>query len=141
MWLKKTRGESSVLIKVQPPWPKVQERVDRYGLAALTENSVSDINVLRAQLISARHRDIAMEHGETIVGQSCVAVGIYQRERHAIAVLSICLPSERMRTRCEESAGVARQTARTLLQQGISSHVRQPTDDLEASHRASGNHG
>jgi DNA-binding IclR family transcriptional regulator len=82
-----------------------------------------------------------MEHGETIVGQSCVAVGIYQRERHAIAVLSICLPSERMRTRCEEYAGVARRTARILLQQGISSHVPQPTDDLEASRRASGNHG
>ena len=42
------------LLMAQPPWPKVQERIDRNGLPALTENSVSDINILRAQLISAR---------------------------------------------------------------------------------------
>ena len=119
----------------QLPWPKVQERIDRYGLPALTENSVSDISILRAQLISARHHDIAMEHGETIVGQSCVAVGIHQRERHTIAALSICTPSERMRSRCEEYVRVARRTARTLLQQGISAQVPRPTEDLQASRR------
>jgi DNA-binding IclR family transcriptional regulator len=129
------------LLMAQLPWQKVQDRIDRYGLPALTENSVSDINVLRAQLISARHRDLAIEHDETIVGQSCVAVGIYQRERHAIGALSICTPSERMRTHYAEYAEVARRTARTLLQQGISSQVPQPTDDLEANRRASGNHG
>jgi len=69
------------LLMAQLPWPKVQERIDRYGLPALTENSVSDIRTLRAQLISARRHDIAVEHGETIAGQSCVAVGIYQRAR------------------------------------------------------------
>jgi DNA-binding IclR family transcriptional regulator len=37
------------LLMAQLPWPKVQERIDRYRLPALTENSVSDINILRAQ--------------------------------------------------------------------------------------------
>jgi DNA-binding IclR family transcriptional regulator len=123
------------LLMAQLPWPKVQERIDRYGLPALTENSVSDISILRAQLISARRHDIAMEHGETIAGQSCAAVGIYQRERHIIAALSICAPSERMRVRCEEYVRVARRTARTLIQQGISAQVPRPTDVLEASRR------
>lgn len=71
------------LLMAQLPWPKVQERIDRNGLPALTENSVSDINILRAQLISARRHDIATEHGETIAGQSY------------IAALSICVPSAR----------------------------------------------
>src|SRR5258708_20336479 len=63
------------LLMAQLPWPKVQERIDRYGLPALTENSVSDISILRAQLISARRHAIAMEHGETIAGTSIVAAG------------------------------------------------------------------
>jgi DNA-binding IclR family transcriptional regulator len=97
------------LLMAQLPWPKVQERIDRYGLPALTENSVSDIRTLRAQLISAR--------------------------RHDIAALSICAPSEKMRSRCEEYVRIARRTTRTLIQQGISSQVPRPTDDLEASRR------
>jgi hypothetical protein len=83
------------LLMAQLPWPKAQERIDRYRLPALTENSVSDINILRAQLISARRHDIATEHGETIAGQSCIAVGISRRGRHTIAALSICVPSAR----------------------------------------------
>jgi len=126
------------LLMAQLPWPKVQERIDRYGLPALTENSVSDISILRAQLISARRHDIAMEHGETIAGQSCVAVGIYQRERHTIAALSICAPSEKMRSRCEEYVRVARRTTRRLIQQGISAQVSPAIDELEASRRVSG---
>jgi DNA-binding IclR family transcriptional regulator len=108
------------LLMAQLPWSKVQERIDRYGLPALTENSVSDIDILRAQLISARRHDIATEHGETIAGQSCIAVGISHRERHPIAALSICVPSDRMRSRCEEYVLVARRTTRALLQQCIS---------------------
>jgi len=111
------------LLMAQLPWPKALEWIDRYGLPSLTENSVSDVNVLRAQLSSAQRQGIAIEHGETIVGQSCIAVGIYQSERHATAALSICVPSERMQNRYEDYLRVARRTARTFLQQGISSHV------------------
>jgi DNA-binding IclR family transcriptional regulator len=111
------------LLMAQLPWAKAQDWIDRYGLARLTENSVSDVDVLRAQLIVARDRDIAMEHGETIVGQSCVAVGIYPRERHAVAALSICAPSEKLRTRHDEYVRIARRTAQTLLRQGMSSHA------------------
>jgi DNA-binding IclR family transcriptional regulator len=128
------------LLMAQLPWSKVQERIDRYGLPALTENSVSDIDILRAQLISARRHDIATEHGETIAGQSCIAVGISQRERHTIAALSICVPSDRMRSRCEEEeyVRVARRTTRALLQQCISAQVPRPTDDPETSRRVGG---
>ena len=108
------------LLMAQLPWPKVQERIDRYGLPHLTENSVSDVNAFRAQLISARRDGAATEHGETFVGQSCTAVGIYQRERQAIAALSISMPTERMQNRGEECLRIARRSARILLQQGIS---------------------
>jgi hypothetical protein len=37
--------------------------------------------------------------------------------------LSICTPTETMHSRHEEFATIARQAARTLLKQGISSHV------------------
>jgi DNA-binding IclR family transcriptional regulator len=92
-------------------------------LPALTVNSVSDIEVFRKQLTCARENDLAVEHGETVIGQSCLAVGICARERRVIAALSICTPSETMHARHEEFARIARRAARTLLKQGISAHV------------------
>jgi DNA-binding IclR family transcriptional regulator len=105
------------------PWPKLQERIEAHGMPALTANSVSDIDVFRKQLTCARENDLAVEHGETIMGQSCLAVGIYAREHRVLAALSICTPTETMHARHEEFGKIARKAARTLLTQGISSHV------------------
>jgi DNA-binding IclR family transcriptional regulator len=119
-------GHTSALGKfliAQLPWPKVQERTVQHGLPALTVNSVSDIDVFRKQLTCARDNDLAVEHGETIIGQSCLAVGIYAREHGVLAALSICTPTETMHARHEEFARIARKAARTLLKQGISSQV------------------
>jgi DNA-binding IclR family transcriptional regulator len=119
-------GHTSALGKfliAQLPWPKVQERIKQYGLPALTVNSVSDIDVFRKQLTCARENDLAVEHGETVIGQSCLAVGIYAREHRVLAALSICTPTETMHARHEEFARIARKAARTLLKQGISSQV------------------
>ena len=119
-------GHASALGKLliaQLPWPKVLQRIDQYGLPALTVNSVSDIDVFRKQLTCARDNDLAVEHGETVIGQSCLAVGIYERERQVISALSICTPSETMHSRHQEFARIARRAARTLLKQGISSQV------------------
>jgi DNA-binding IclR family transcriptional regulator len=119
-------GHASALGKLliaQLPWPKVRERIEQYGLPALTVNSVSDIDVFRKQLTCARDNDLAVEHGETVIGQSCLAVGIYAREHRVLAALSICTPTETMHSRHEEFARIARKAARTLLKQGISSHV------------------
>lgn len=119
-------GHASALGKfliAQLPWPKVRERIEQYGLPALTVNSVSDIDVFRQQLTCARENDLAVEHGETVIGQSCLAVGIYAREHRVLAALSICTPTETMHARHEEFARIARKAARRLLTQGISSHV------------------
>jgi DNA-binding IclR family transcriptional regulator len=126
-------GHTSALGKflmAQLPWPKLQQRIEQNGLPALTVNSVSDIDVFRKQLTCARENDLAVEHGETVMGQSCLAVGIYERERRVIAALSICTPSETMHSRHEEFARIARRAACTLLKQGISSQV------LPVTHRS-----
>jgi DNA-binding IclR family transcriptional regulator len=102
------------LLMAQRPWPKLQERIQQYGLPALTVNSVSDIDVFRKQLTCARDNDLAVEHGETVLGQSCLAVGIYDREHRVIAALSICTPSETMHARHAEFARIARRAAYTL---------------------------
>jgi DNA-binding IclR family transcriptional regulator len=120
------RGHTSALGKfliAQLSWPKVHQRIEQCGLAPLTVNSVSDIDVFRQQLTCARENDLAVEHGETVIGQSCLAVGIYAREHRVLAALSICTPTETMHSRHEEFARIARKAARTLLKQGIPSHV------------------
>ena len=106
----------------QLPWSAVEELIDRNGLPRLTENSVTDVNILRAQLISVRRDDIATEHGETIPDQSCIAVGIHQRDRRPIAALSISAPTERLRNRRDEYLRIARRTARGLVQNEIPPH-------------------
>jgi DNA-binding IclR family transcriptional regulator len=108
------------LLMAQLPWPIVRDRIDRYGLPRLTMNSVTDVRIVRAQLLAAQRHDIAVEHGETLVGQSCLAVGIHQRERGTVAALSICAPSQRLHDRYEDYLRAARRTARALLQQRIS---------------------
>jgi DNA-binding IclR family transcriptional regulator len=98
-------GHTSALGKflmAQRPWPKLRERIEQHGLPALTVNSVSDLEVFRKQLTCARENDLAVEHGETVTGQSCLAVGIYAREHRVLAALSICTPTETMHSRHEE---------------------------------------
>jgi DNA-binding IclR family transcriptional regulator len=110
-------GHASALGKflmAQRPWPKLQERIEQFGFPELTANTVSDIDVFRQQLTCARQNDLAVEHGEVVMGHSCVAVGIYERERRVIAALSICTPSETMHARHEEFVRIARRAARTL---------------------------
>ncbi|WP_354526024.1 IclR family transcriptional regulator C-terminal domain-containing protein [Mycolicibacterium sp. 624] len=63
--------------------------------------------------------------GETVVGQSCIAVGVYQAERRPIAALSISMPTERMQYRLEEYLRIARRTDRAVVQQGISPQIDQ----------------
>jgi DNA-binding IclR family transcriptional regulator len=109
------------LLMAQLPWPTVEELIEQNGLPRFTKNSVVDVDVFRAQLLSAQQDDVAMEHGETFPGQSCIAVGVYQRDRRAIAALSISTPTERLLKRSEEYARIARRTAGALVQQGVSS--------------------
>jgi DNA-binding IclR family transcriptional regulator len=68
-------------------------------------------DALVRQLTCARENDLAVEHGETVVGQSCLAVGIYEREGRVLAALSICTPTETMHSRHEEFAKIVRKAA------------------------------
>lgn len=107
------------LLMAQLPWSTVEELIARTGLPRLTDNSVVDVNILHAQLISARRDDVATDHGETIPDHSCIAVGIHQRDHRAIAALSISAPTERLLNRREEYIRIARRTARTLVQNTV----------------------
>lgn len=110
------------LLMAQLPWPAVEELIYRTGLRRLTGNSVVDVNILHAQLISARRDDVATEHGETIPDHSCIAVGIHQRDHRAMAALSISAPTERLLSRREEYIRIARRTARGLVQNAVPPH-------------------
>lgn len=106
------------LLMAQLPWAKVEERITRYGLPALTPASVTDSDLLRTQLASIRRQEFAVDHSETIAGQSCVAVAINQRLR-TIGALSICIPSDKIIANQEQLVQVARRAVRTLQQQGM----------------------
>ncbi|ULN49593.1 helix-turn-helix domain-containing protein [Mycolicibacterium goodii] len=105
------------LLIAQLPWTKVKERMPQNGAPLLAYGPVTDATILREELLSVRDQDLAIEHGRTITGHSCIAVGIHRRERRAVAALSICMPSERLQRNCDEYIGIARRAARALMQQ------------------------
>lgn len=109
------------LLMAQLPWPKVEERIDRYGLHTLTTDTVVCAEAFRTQLSRIQRTDFAVEHGEAVSGHSCIAVGIYNGERHMIAALSICTPSAKMHSRHDEYVRIAHRAARTVLPFDVSS--------------------
>jgi DNA-binding IclR family transcriptional regulator len=103
----------------QLPWSKVEERVGQYGLPALTESTVSSLDVFRRQLTDASRNCLATQDGELVEGQSCLAVGIRDSHRRVTAAVSICSTSERLHDSYDEFLLVLRRTARALADQGI----------------------
>ncbi len=72
------------------------------GLTALTENTITDIDVLCAQLDEIRATGFATEEGESGAHTSCVAVPIMQ-DGEIVAGLSVVFPSFRKTPeKCQE---------------------------------------
>jgi DNA-binding IclR family transcriptional regulator len=95
------------------PWARVEERIERCGLTAHTQNTIVDHSILRSQLAAIRHRDVAIEHGEYVPGRSCVAVGIYQHE-HIVGALSISTPTAKLSAMQNDYVRIARRTAHAM---------------------------
>lgn len=63
---------------------------------ALTENTITDPERLREELVQARLRGYAMDNGEIEAGLICVAAPIYDMNHHVTAAISISGPDYRM---------------------------------------------
>ncbi len=87
--------------------PEVAERVIAKGLTALTPNTLTDPNKLRAELADVARRGYAVDREEFHLGTVCVAAPVRNYRGHVVAALSVSLPKSRLETTLLESVSQA----------------------------------
>lgn len=73
-----------------------EEIIDRHGLTQITENTITDRDVLRDQLEETRERAIAFDDEERLNGLRSVAAPIFDGTGHVIGSISVAGPTHRM---------------------------------------------
>lgn len=71
--------------------------VDRHGLPAITENTITDRDRLLDELATVREEKIAFDDEERLNGLRCVAAPILGEEDDVIGSISVAGPTHRMR--------------------------------------------
>ena len=79
------------------PEERIDEIVDRHGLPARTEDTITDPDELRDELAEIRERGFAQNREESIPGLHAVGVPITNERDVAIGSLSLSAPAKRLR--------------------------------------------
>lgn len=80
-----------VLLASLPP-TELDSRIDGRELVAMTPNSITSHDALRAALAEIRERGLAAEHQESNPDVSCVAAPVRDSAGHVVAALSVSVP-------------------------------------------------
>lgn len=79
------------------PDERVEEILDRWGLPAKTENTITDRDTLFEELADIRERDVAFNDEETIEGLRAIAVPVVGSNGTVYGALSVSGPTHRIR--------------------------------------------
>jgi IclR family acetate operon transcriptional repressor len=74
----------------------IKQRFGGRKLKPYTENTITSVEGLLAELTSIRGRGYALDHGEHEAGVCCVAAPVFDMRGDAIAALSVSGPAERL---------------------------------------------
>ena len=78
------------------PQSEVDSILNRHGMPATTEQTITDRKELFGQFETIRERGVAFDDEERLPGLQCVAVPILDQDNVAIGALSIAIPTRRM---------------------------------------------
>jgi len=78
------------------PAERVEEIVDRYGLPASTENTITEVSTLFERLDRVRENDVAYDDEARLKGLRCVATPITNNEGEVEGAISISGPTSRL---------------------------------------------
>lgn len=84
-------------ILAELPTARVDEIVDRHGLPALTENTITDADDLHAELDQIRQQGIAFDDEERLDGLRSVAAAVTRESGAVLGSISIAGPTSRLR--------------------------------------------
>lgn len=79
------------------PEARVDEIIDRHGLPALTENTITDRDELLAELDEIRQRGIAFDDEERLAGLRSVASAVTSEDGDVLGAISVAGPTSRLR--------------------------------------------
>ena len=79
------------------PTERVDTIVQRHGLPALTENTITDRDVLAQELADIRKRGIAFDDGERLNGLRSVGAAILGPDGEVLGAISVAGPTSRLR--------------------------------------------
>ena len=79
------------------PRSRVEEILDRRGLPAETDNSITDRGALFEELDRVRDRGYAVDDEERLAGLRCVAVPIRTSDGRVLGAISVSSPRSRMK--------------------------------------------
>jgi IclR family acetate operon transcriptional repressor len=85
--------------------------VAAHGLAGATENTITEVSKLAAELKKTRERGFAIDDEENAIGLRCVAAPIFDENANAIAAISLSGPTARIGDANLESLGQETQAA------------------------------
>jgi DNA-binding IclR family transcriptional regulator len=91
-------GLGKAILAYLPP-DKLQSLLTSIQFEKRTKNTISNGDVLQAELIKIRKRGYALDHGELIEGIHCIAVPVFSQNNSVVAAISIAGPSFRMDSR------------------------------------------
>ncbi|MFW5905346.1 MAG: IclR family transcriptional regulator [archaeon] len=113
MPLHATAPGKAILASLPPE--RVDEIVDRHGLVAVTNDTITDRSVLREQLERIREQGYAIDDGERIAGMVCVAAPVLDKDERVQASICVCGPRSRLdEARQEAIADVVRRSANVV---------------------------
>ena len=77
------------------PESDVDEIIDRHGLPAVTEKTITDADELKDQLAEIRDRGYAIDDEERVLGMRCIAAPICDEEGDPLGAISVSGPTNR----------------------------------------------
>jgi IclR family acetate operon transcriptional repressor len=84
-------GAGKVMLAYMPPTE--QAKVFELPLVPLTAKTITDLDVLRAELVRIKARGYSIDDQEVVIGVYCVSVPILDRNGHPAGSMSITGPS------------------------------------------------
>jgi len=78
------------------PREEVEEFLDRHGMPAMTERTITDRDAFFEELEEIRERKYALDHEERLMGLTCVAAPITDDQDRSIGAISVACPLHRV---------------------------------------------
>ena len=88
-------GSGKALLAFYPA-TRLEQIVERHGLAAATEKTINTPQALRRNLEAVRVNGFAVDDEENALGIRCVAAPVFDHAGEAIAAISISGPASRI---------------------------------------------